>query len=164
MDQPGLYQEIIRQHASHPRHRGALDSPDVAITVENPTCGDEVTLHLRVRDGTIEAARFQGEGCAISQASASMMADRLEGITLREAAGLAQRFRALVQGDAAAGDVAELRELRALRGVARYPVRVRCALLAWEALRRAGEQVEGRAARSAREAPAGGEAEPDTPA
>lgn len=141
MDQSTLYQEIIRRHASHPRHRGMMQAPDAAVTVENPTCGDEVTLQLEVRDGVIRAARFQGEGCAISQASASMMAQRLQGATLREAAALAERFAALLRGDPAAAADSALGELRALGGVARYPVRVRCALLAWEALRRAGEEL-----------------------
>lgn len=143
MDRSTLYQELIRQHASHPRHRGALDEADVAVTVENPACGDEITLQLGMRDGVIQAARFQGTGCAISQASASMMADRLQGATLREAAMLAERFAAFLRGDPAAGEDGALGDLRALGGVARYPVRVRCALLAWEALRRAAEEAGG---------------------
>lgn len=142
MSLESLYQELILKHYRDPRHRGALASPDASIRMKNPSCGDEIGLYLRVRDGRIDALRFDGEGCSISQASASMMASLLEGRTIEEAAGLARRFTEMLHGDAAASKDPSLGDLRALGGVARYPVRVRCALLAWNALEEAQRSIE----------------------
>ncbi len=136
-----LYQQLILEHYRRPRNRGTLEAPDVEVRMNNPTCGDEIVLQLRLRDGVVESVRFAGQGCSISQASASMMAQRLEGKRLEEADALAARFREMLHGSAeAAGDKA-LGDLRALAGVARFPVRVRCAMLAWNALEEAERQL-----------------------
>jgi nitrogen fixation NifU-like protein len=137
MDPNSLYQELIAQHARRPRHRGALDDATAVVSVRNPSCGDEITLRLRVAGGRIEAARFEGEGCSISQASASMMSELLEGRTIEESRSLLARFTELVHGRGDAARDRSLGDLRALSGVAKFPVRVRCALLAWDALREA---------------------------
>jgi nitrogen fixation NifU-like protein len=105
--------------------------------VRNPECGDDVRLFLRVRAGRVEQVRFTGYGCSISQASASMMTQRIDGLTDAELHRVAVRFRELTHGDADAAVDPRLGDLRALAGVARFPIRVRCALLAWEALQQA---------------------------
>ncbi len=132
-----LYQELILQHYRKPRNRGALEAPDAEISMNNPVCGDEITLQLGIAGDTIEAARFSGQGCAISQASASMMAHLLEGKTVAEAAELQARFTRMMHGDEEAAKDRSLGDLRALAGVAKFPVRVKCALLAWNAMQEA---------------------------
>jgi nitrogen fixation NifU-like protein len=133
-DLDALYQERLLRHYRSPRHRGTLEPPRQEGRVRNPACGDEVEVHLRVEAGRVAALRFRGEGCAISQASASMMAQVVEGRTVEEAQALARRFAALLKGDAEAAADPALGDLRALAGVARFPLRIRCALLAFEAL------------------------------
>jgi nitrogen fixation NifU-like protein len=137
MDPNSLYQELIAQHARRLRHRGVLEDATAAVSVRNPSCGDEITLQLRVADGRIEAVRFQSEGCSISQASASMMSELLEGRTVEESRVLLARFTELVHGREDAARDRSLGDLRALAGVAKFPVRVKCALLAWDALQEA---------------------------
>lgn len=141
MDLNSLYQQLILQHYRTPRNRGRLEEPDVEIAMQNPVCGDELTLHLRVRGGRIEAARFAGQGCSISQASASMMAQQLEGKTLEEAGALGARFTEMLHGSPEAAADRSLGDLRALAGVAKFPVRVKCALLAWNALDEARKRL-----------------------
>jgi nitrogen fixation NifU-like protein len=132
-----LYQEIILDHYRRPRNRGELAGEHRTIEKRNPTCGDEIALHLHVEGGRIVAGRFGGQGCSISQASASMMTVLLEGKTPEEALALADRFREMLRGNGeAAGDPA-LGDLRALAGVARLPARVKCAMLPWTALEEA---------------------------
>jgi nitrogen fixation protein NifU and related proteins len=132
-----LYQELILQHYRRPKNRGTLDVPTAEISMNNPVCGDEITLQLGIEDGTIAAARFSGQGCAISQASASMMAHLLEGKTVAEAAALQARFTRMMHGDEEAAKDRDLGDLRALAGVSKFPARVKCALLAWNALEEA---------------------------
>jgi nitrogen fixation NifU-like protein len=136
-----LYQELILKHYRHPTHRGELADADAGVVMNNPSCGDTIELRLRVREGRIEAVRFGGHGCAISQASASMMAQQVEGRTVEEAAAVFDRFRALLRGDAEAARDRSLGDLRALAGVAKFPQRVRCAMLAWNALQEAEKQA-----------------------
>jgi nitrogen fixation NifU-like protein len=130
-----LFQELILDHYRHPRNRGELAAPDV-ISVEkrNPTCGDEIRLQLLVRDDVIEDARFSGEGCSISQAAVSMMTQLLKGKSIDEARALAGRFTLMMRGDADAARDRLLGDLRSLAGVSKFPVRVKCALLGFDAL------------------------------
>ena len=144
MDLQSLYQELILQHYRHPRNRGKLEEPDVEVRMHNPVCGDDLTLQMRVREGRIEAARFSGQGCSISQASASMMAQQLEGKSLEEADALAARFIEMMHGSEEAARDRTLGDLRALAGVSKFPVRIKCALLAWNALQEAGKEVRDR--------------------
>jgi nitrogen fixation NifU-like protein len=132
-----LYQEVILQHYRKPRNRGEMEDADAEISINNPTCGDEITLQLKLADDRIADVRFRGHGCSISQASASMMSERLKGASLADAAALQARFTEMLHGDAEAARDKSLGDLRSLAGVSRFPVRIRCALLAWEALQRA---------------------------
>jgi nitrogen fixation protein NifU and related proteins len=138
-----LFQELILEHYKHPRNKGALDAPDVSVHMNNPTCGDEVQLQLRLRDGVIEDAKFVGEGCSISQASISMMTQLVKGRRAEEALALAARFTAMMHGDVEAARDRQMGDLRALAGVARFPVRVKCALLGWNALEEALPPTDG---------------------
>jgi nitrogen fixation NifU-like protein len=137
-----LYQELILQHYRNPRNRGEMEDADVEIAMNNPVCGDQIVLQLRLVDRVIEAVRFQGQGCSISQASASMMAQLLEGASLDEADAIAARFLEMMHGDTEAARDRKLGDLRALAGVARFPARVKCALLAWNALGEAGKRLD----------------------
>lgn len=139
-----LYQEIILDHYRKPRNKGEIENPDASVLMKNPLCGDEITLHVRFGENSIEDLSFSGRGCSISQASASMMTQILKGQPLESADVLRNRFRDMVMGDQAAADDSSLGSLRALSGVARFPARVKCALLAWNALETA---LEGRASR-----------------
>lgn len=143
MDLSSLYQELILKHYRHPSRRGELADADAAVHVHNPTCGDEIVLQLKVADGRVEAVRFGGQGCSISQASASMMAERIEGRTLDEVHQITARFKELMHGSEDAARDKALGDLRALAGVAKLPVRVRCAMLGWDALEQAERQLSG---------------------
>lgn len=138
MNLDSLYQELILRHYRHPRNRGELEGATAVVSRFNPLCGDEITLQLRVREGVVEAAKFVGQGCSISQASASMLTERLVGKPVVEAEALSRRFTEMLHGSEEAARDPALGDLRALAGVARFPARVRCALLAWEALGEAG--------------------------
>jgi nitrogen fixation protein NifU and related proteins len=132
-----LFQELILEHYRKPRNKGRLEAPDAEVHMNNPTCGDEVHLQLMLRDGVVADVRFVGDGCSISQASISMMTQLVKGKTPAEARALADRFTALMHGDEAAARDRALGDLRALAGVAKFPVRVKCALLGWNALEEA---------------------------
>ena len=132
-DVEALYQELILDHYRRPRNRGKLDHPDVALRKKNPLCGDVIDLQLQFDGDTLREVRFSGEGCAISQASASMLTQRLKGKSTAEAAQIMERFTRMVHGEEGAADES-LGDLRALAGVSRLPVRHPCALLAWDAL------------------------------
>ncbi len=129
-----IYQDIILDHYRRPRGKGALDAPDLAAERRNPLCGDEIALQLALDGDVVREARFTGQGCSISQASASMLTQAVRGKTRAEAEALVRRFVALAHGDAEAAADKSLGELRALQGVARFPARIRCATLAWGAL------------------------------
>jgi nitrogen fixation protein NifU and related proteins len=132
-DLSDLYQEIILDHAKRPFNKGELPDATVSVPAENPTCGDEVTLQLRVADGRIEDVKFTGQGCAICMASASMMTRAVKGKGCEEAGALFQKVHDGIQGT---GEMPK-GEISALAGVKEFPQRVKCALLAWEALREA---------------------------
>ena len=134
-----LFQELILDHYKRPRNRGELEGATSEAHLKNPTCGDEIRLQLRVADGMAEEAKFVGDGCSISQASVSMMTQLLKGKPVEEAREVMRRFTAMMHGDADAARDKSLGDLRALAGVSKFPVRVRCALLAWNALEEALE-------------------------
>jgi nitrogen fixation NifU-like protein len=129
-----IYQELLLDHFRRPRNAGKLDAPDISVQRLNPLCGDSITLQLAFDGDTITGARFEGVGCAISRASASMMVQRLEGGSRADAIELRARVRAMLMGNKEAAEDSSLGDLRALAGVARLPMRVKCALLAWSAL------------------------------
>jgi len=128
-----LYRDIILEYYRSPRNRGRLPQPTISREGQNPLCGDEVSLDLLVEDGVIKDARFQGQGCSISQASASMLTEAVRGLTLEQAEELYHRFHRLMTGDETV-DATELGDLEALSGVRKFPVRVKCATLAWHVL------------------------------
>lgn len=132
-----LYQEIILDHNRRPRNFGELPGANRQAEGHNPLCGDKVTIYLKLEDDVIEEIRFKGAGCAISTASASIMTESLKGKTVQEARHLFEIFRNLVTGSASAeaGHEAELGNLVAFHGVRDYPVRIKCATLAWHALK-----------------------------
>ncbi len=140
-----LFQQLILEHYKKPRNRGELPEADAVVFMNNPSCGDEVQLQLKFAGDRLSDARFLGHGCSISQASISMMTGLLKGKTREEALGLAERFTALMHGDAEAARDQKLGELRALAGVSKFPVRVKCALLGWNALEEALASDERRA-------------------
>jgi nitrogen fixation NifU-like protein len=127
-----LYQTLILEHYRHPRNRGELPDKTVEVHMANPVCGDEIRLQLKLEDDVIRAIRFAGQGCSISQASVSMMSVALTGRTLEDALETVEHFRQVMHGDEAA-DEERLGDAIALEGVAKYPVRVKCALLGWMA-------------------------------
>lgn len=130
-----LYREVILDHYRHPRNRGKLEVPDVCVKGVNPLCGDALELTFLVRDGKIEDIKMDGHGCSISQSSASMMTEALKGKSLTESAGLADAFKKMMLENVPADQLPEdLEDLSALEGVRKYPVRIKCALLAWNTL------------------------------
>jgi nitrogen fixation protein NifU and related proteins len=129
-----LYQELILDHYRRPRNKGTLAQATHAVSLNNPLCGDEIDLQLRVDGDVIKDVGFVGRGCSISQASASMMTQLLKDRTVPQALALADRMTAMMHGDEAAARDKSLGELRALAGVAKFPVRIKCALLPWNAL------------------------------
>lgn len=132
-----LYQDVLLDHYKHPRNHRALQDGQQAEGF-NPLCGDKITVYVKVAEGRIADLGFQGSGCAISQASASLMTETLKGKTPDEAAALFQRFHALVTGQPAPpAGAADLGKLVAFSGVSEFPVRVKCASLAWHTLRAA---------------------------
>jgi nitrogen fixation NifU-like protein len=137
-----LYQQLILEHYRSPRNRGELPDRSVEVHMLNPSCGDEVKLQLRMADGTVEEARFTGHGCSISQASISMMTQLVKGSSVEDARELARRFTRLMHGDEAVARDRSLGDLRALAGVSKFPVRVKCALLGFDALQEALGQGE----------------------
>lgn len=138
-----LYQEVILDHSRRPRNFGALPNPDVLVHGDNPACGDEIHLGVHFdSDGKLAEIKFSGQGCAISQASASMMTMKLKGKTRSEAAQLASAFKSLVTTDTA-GETKALGDLQFLQGVRKFPQRVKCAMLAWRAVEQALEQTAG---------------------
>ena len=129
-----LYQEMILDHYRRPRNKGRIDNPDAAAEMRNPLCGDEIDLQVNFVGDTLGELRFSGRGCSISLASASMMTQLVQGKSTAEVDAIKERFRELMLGDVSAATDARLGSLRALSGVARFPARVKCALLAWNAL------------------------------
>jgi nitrogen fixation NifU-like protein len=132
-----LYQEMILDHYRRPRNKGTLERADASVEVKNPLCGDEIGLQVAFDGDSVGDLRFSGRGCSISQASASMMTQLVKGKSVGEIGAIRKQFRDLMLGNAAAADDPRLGSLRALSGVARFPARVKCALLAWNALEHA---------------------------
>lgn len=139
-----LYQEVILDHSRHPRHFGPLEHATHKAEGYNPLCGDRVTVMLALDpDGKVADIKFQGKGCAISQASASMMTEFLMGRTLPEAQKLMDGFLHLVKGEEAPGLSADDREqMDVMAGISEFPMRVKCATLAWHTFKNALDEGE----------------------
>jgi nitrogen fixation NifU-like protein len=139
-----LYQQVILDHSRRPRNFGEIAEGAVTVHGDNPSCGDEIHLHVKFgADGGVEDVKFTGQGCAISQASASMMTMKLKGRSRAEATALATAFHDLVTKDEAEAPK-QLGDLRLLQGVRKFPQRVKCAMLAWRAFEQALADGAGR--------------------
>ncbi|MEX1195082.1 MAG: SUF system NifU family Fe-S cluster assembly protein [Dehalococcoidia bacterium] len=128
-----LYREIIIDHYRHPRHKGRLPSPSASHEGLNPLCGDEVTIDVLVKDGALADITYTGSGCSISQSSASMMTDAVAGKRVDDARKLIADFTGLMRGEEDI-DPESLGDLEAMSGVRKFPVRIKCATLAWHTL------------------------------
>ncbi|WP_046215548.1 Fe-S cluster assembly sulfur transfer protein SufU [Paenibacillus wulumuqiensis] len=129
-----LYRRVIMDHYKNQRNRGTFEDGAMTVELNNPTCGDRITLQLQVEDNKVVDAKFSGDGCSISMSSASMMTEAIKGKTYEEALELADRFSALMKGEEV--EFAEYEEIEALSGVNKFPARIKCATLAWNALRK----------------------------
>ena len=128
-----LYTQVIMDHYQRPRNRGALEDADLEEHLLNPLCGDEVTVYATFDRDSVTDVKFEGRGCSISQASASMMTERLVGKSHEEAEAEIEGFKAMMVGER---EFPEMDDLAALKGVIQYPSRIKCATLAWTAFER----------------------------
>jgi nitrogen fixation NifU-like protein len=129
-----LYRQVIMDHYKNPRNKGVLEDGALTINMNNPTCGDRIQLTLKVEDGKIESAKFDGEGCSISLASASMMTQAVKGLSVEEAVKLANIFYDMMLGNDYDDESIDLGDIEALQGVSKFPARIKCATLAWKAM------------------------------
>ncbi len=128
-----LYTQVIMDHYRHPRNRGDLENADLKERLLNPLCGDEVTIYAALDGDKVADVKFEGRGCSISQASASMMTERLVGKSREEAEAEIKSFKAMMVGER---EFPQMDDLTALKGVIQYPSRIKCATLAWTAFQR----------------------------
>lgn len=137
-----LYQQVILDHNKNPRNYGAMENPDAFAHGNNPLCGDTIDVFLRINNGIVEAVQFEGAGCAICTSSASMMTEALTGKSEAEAEALFKSFHHALT-DVVKPDDVPLGKLKVLMGVKDYPVRVKCATLAWHTFEAALKRVQG---------------------
>jgi nitrogen fixation NifU-like protein len=128
-----LYKEVILDHYKNPRNKRQIPGAELSSSKNNPLCGDEITVLAHLEGGTVTDVAFLGSGCSISQASASMMTEAVKGKDVGEAQEVATDFRGMMEGARDPGED-ELGDLMALKGVVKYPVRIKCAVLAWDVL------------------------------
>ncbi len=129
-----FYNEVLTDHNLHPGHKHELEEANMALEGVNPSCGDDIWLKLQMKDGVIVSGAFQGDGCAISQASADMMLDLVVGKTKEEALQLADVFLRMIQGEISGEELDQLEEASILQDIAHMPARVKCAVLAWHTM------------------------------
>lgn len=137
-----LYRSVIMDHYKNPRNRGSLEDGSLTVDMNNPTCGDRIHLTMKVEGGLIRDAKFTGEGCSISMASASMMTQAVKGKTVDEALKLSHIFSEMVQGKDYE-DSEDLGDIEALHGVSKFPARIKCATLAWKAMEKGVRSEKG---------------------
>lgn len=128
-----LYRNVIMDHYKNPRNKGSLENGNLTIDMNNPTCGDRIHLTMNVEDGKVTDAKFEGEGCSISMASASMMTEMIKGKNIETALKLSNIFSDMMQGKDYPDDL-DLGDMEALQGVSKFPARIKCATLAWKAM------------------------------
>lgn len=131
-----IYKEVILDHYKNPRNKREIPGAELSCSKNNPLCGDEITVFVHEDAGTLAEVSFIGQGCSISQSSASMMTEAMTGRSVEEAEGLIGRFRGMMAGDADPTEE-EFGDLVALKGVVKYPIRIKCAVLAWDVLQEA---------------------------
>lgn len=134
-----LYRQVIMDHYKNPRNKGILED-SVTVDMNNPTCGDRIHLTMKIEEGKVVDAKFEGEGCSISMASASMMTQAIKGQTIDTALKLSKIFSNMMQGKDYEDDI-DLGDIEALQGVSKFPARIKCATLAWKAMEK-GVQSE----------------------
>ena len=137
-----LYRSVIMDHYKNPRNKGSLAEDSVTIDMNNPTCGDRIHLTLKVEEGIVKDAKFDGEGCSISMSSASMMTQIVKGKKIEEALELAEIFSKMMLGEEFDVDKYDLGDVEALQGVAKFPARIKCATLAWKAMEKGVKEGE----------------------
>ncbi len=143
MELKQLYREIVNEHNLHPVHKGKMENPDLVLRGVNPSCGDDITLQLKLNGDVIEDGMYDGSGCAISQASVDMMVDQIIGKKKDEAIKLAGTFMGMIKGDITDEESLEaLDEAAALQDVAHMPARVKCAVLGWHTMQEMLENPE----------------------
>ena len=136
-----VYTEVITEHSRCQENKHHLDCATCSLKGHNPSCGDEITLELKVEDGIVKDAAFTGAGCAISQASTDIMIDLMRGKTVEEARGLTDKFMAMIKREITSEEeLADLEEAIALKNISHMPARVKCAALAWRTLKEALEK------------------------
>ena len=140
MDFKTFYNEVVTDHNMHPLHKHPVENPDIEMEGVNPSCGDEITVQLKVQDGIIKDGGFTGDGCAISQASADIMIDMVIGRSVEEATHLATSFIKMIKGEATPEEIEELGEAGALSDISHMPARVKCAVLGWHTV---DEMIKG---------------------
>lgn len=134
MENNSFYREVVNDHNLRPAHKRPLPDANLELRGVNPSCGDDITLYLRVKDGVIEDGAYTGDGCAISQASADMMLDLIIGRTEEEAKRLSEIFLRMIKGKVTAEEMDELEEAGALIDISHMPARVKCAVLGWHTM------------------------------
>ncbi|MYL33724.1 SUF system NifU family Fe-S cluster assembly protein [Pontibacillus yanchengensis] len=137
-----LYRQVIMDHYKNPRNKGSLEGEHLAVDMNNPTCGDRIQLQLKVEEGIVEDAKFDGEGCSISLSSASMMTQAIKGKKVEDAVEMSKVFSDIMQGKELDKDMEELGDIQALQGVAKFPARIKCATLPWKAMEQGVEEKE----------------------
>lgn len=137
-----LYRQVIMDHYKKPRNKGILEEGSLTVNMNNPTCGDRIQLTMKVEDGTVADAKFEGEGCSISMSSASMMTQAIKGKKLDEALKLSKVFSNMMQGKEYDEDGLDLGDIEALQGVSKFPARIKCATLAWKAMEKGINEQE----------------------
>ncbi len=133
-----LYRQVIMDHYQHPRNQGEVQGDAMTVDLKNPTCGDEIHLQLSLQGDVVNDVRFKGAGCSISMSSASMMTEAVKGKSLQDALLIMAEFKKMIRGEDY--DEELLGDLEALSGISKFPARVKCATLAWNALERMGKE------------------------
>lgn len=129
-----LYRQVIMDHYKYPRNRGALEGDALTVEMNNPTCGDRILLQMQVEDGIVKDVKFQGEGCSISMSSASMMTQAIKGKKVEDALKMSELFSKMMLGETIDAGNLNLADVEALQGVSKFPARIKCATLAWQAM------------------------------
>lgn len=129
-----LYRQVIMDHYKNPRNRGTFEDETLTIEMNNPTCGDKIFLQFKLDGDTVEDVKFQGEGCSISLASASMMTEAIKGHSVDEALALSDLFSKMMLGEDIDPEAFGYDDVEALQGVSNFPARIKCATLAWKAM------------------------------
>lgn len=141
MDIEEMYQEVILEHYKRPKNHGNVENPDIDIDGYNPLCGDEIKITAVIENGNIKKIGFTGSGCAISQASASMMTNKMKGKSFQEFKDYFEEFSGMLKGNGKKLDTKKFGNLLALEGVASFPARVKCAMLSWQALKEGVDKI-----------------------